>query len=515
MTKHSTLVLPLSLLFAVHLIVFGWFSMTIERRVSPDSMNYISVARNAISGDGFVQSAPGYNQPTFWAEHFSADAPRKTRSTHNVGYSLVIAAIAIVVRLEASDAAFLLSATAYGVALVAAFFFARRLWDFEAGLLAAGTLAIALRREFLYARTDPIAIALFLVMLALLAQRVTYRRAATAGVLAGCVLLVRGAGMAPVALLGAVACLLATEHRGRLLLLYAVGVLLPLPGGSVGNGQVYPTQLSSVSTYTSQTSLAQLVANFGEATIAMFVLLALVGALAWRRVRNDGAPLVQPEARTGALLAAIWIGGYSVFLVVARLVVVIDDFEGRLVRPLLAVVVLCCAGLFWRALAQRWRSLVATTVFIVSMLVNIGYNVTLAATGYDRSDAARIVESARRSWIARHTGPDDFVIGQQVQELPYFIRHSPDVASFSDAPYYPHIREEQFNALFQTHCTTHDHLYLLLRRLEGNQAANDEVARSGVFVASLLDGRPATNTNYRLAVNLSDALIYRYTGCPS
>ena len=267
MTKYSTSVLPLSLLFAVHLIVFGWFSMTIERRVSPDSMNYISVARNAISGDGFVQSAPGYNQPTFWAEHFSADAPRKTRSTHNVGYSLVIAAVAIVVRLEASDAAFLLSATAYGVALVAAFFFARRLWDFEAGLLAAGTLAIALRREFLYARTDPIAIALFLVMLALLAQRVTYRRAATAGVLAGCVLLVRGAGMAPVALLGAVACLLATEHRVRLLLLYAVGVLLPLPGGSVGNGQVYPTQLSSVSTYTSQTSLAQLVANFGEATV--------------------------------------------------------------------------------------------------------------------------------------------------------------------------------------------------------------------------------------------------------
>ena len=513
MTKYSASVLLLSLLFAAHLIVFGWFSMTIERRVSPDSMNYISVARNATSGDGFVQSAPGFNQPTFWADHFSPDAPRKTRSTHNVGYSLVIAAVAVVARLEASDAAFALSTTAYGVALVAAFFFARRLWDVEAGLLAAATLAIALRREFLYARTDPIAIALLLVMLALLAQRVTYPRAATAGVLAGCVLLVRGAGMAPVAVLGAVACLLAAEHRVRLLLLYAVGFLLPLPGGLVGNGQVYPpTRLASVSTYSSHTSFAQLVVSFGEATIPMFALLALFGALAWRRVRNDDGPLVQPEARTGALLAAMWIGGYSVFLIVARLVVVIDDFEGRLVRPLLAVVVLCCAGLFWRALVQRWRPLVATTVFIVSMLVNIGYNVTLVATGYDRSDAARIAESARRSWIARHTGPDDFVIGQQVQELPYFIRHSPDVASFADAPYYPHITEEQFNALFLAHCTTHDHLYLLLRRLEEDPAANDEVARSGVFVASLLDGRPATN--YRLAVNLSDALVYRYTGCP-
>ena len=88
MTKYSASVFLLSLLFAAHLIVFGWFSMTIERRVSPDSMNYISVARNAIGGDGFVQSAPGFNQPTFWADHFSPDAPRKTRSTHNVGYSL-------------------------------------------------------------------------------------------------------------------------------------------------------------------------------------------------------------------------------------------------------------------------------------------------------------------------------------------------------------------------------------------------------------------------------------------
>ena len=512
MTKHPATVLLLVLLFAAHLIVFGWFSMTIERRVSPDSMNYISVARNAIAGKGFVQSAAGFNQSTFWGEHFSVDAPLRTRSTHNVGYSLLVASVAVVTRLEASDAAFLLSTTAYGVALVAAFLFARRLWNVEAGLLAAAALAIALRREFLYARTDPIAIALLVAMLALLAERVTLRRAAVAGVLAGVVLLVRGEGMAPVAVLGFVACLLAPEHRLRLLLLYGLGLLLPLPGTLVGEGQMYPPQLASESVRFPQVSLAQLLLNFGEATMAMFAALALFGALAWRSGQRDSAPVIRREGRTGALLAAVWIGGYSVFLFAARVVVLTDEFDDRLLRPLLAVVVICCAGLFWRGLAPRWRTPLAIAAFTGSMLVNIGYNATLVAAGYDRSDAARIAESARRSWIARHAGPGDFVIGQQVQELPYFIRHSPDVASFSDAPYYPHVTEEQFDALFRARCATHDNLYLLLRKLEGGQTLEGEVSRSGALVANLLGGRPATN--YRLAADLTDGLVYRYTGCP-
>ena len=52
-------------------------------------------------------------------------------------------------------------------------------------------------------------------------------------------------------------------------------------------------------------------------------------------------------------------------------------------------------------------------------------------------------------------------------------------------------------------------------RLDGHQAANDEVARSGAFVASLLRWPPGDSHELRLAVNLSDALINRYTGCPS
>ena len=511
MTKRSVLPLLCSL-FGMHLVLFGWFSMAVERRVSPDSMNYISVARNAIAGDGFVQSAPGFNQPTFWGEQFSVDAPRKTRSTHNVGYSLLIATAAIVAPLEAADAAFALSATAYGVALVAAFVFARRLWGVEAGLLAVAALAIVLRREFLYARTDPVGIALLLAMLALLAQRATYSRTVIAGLLAGLGLLIRGQALVPMLLLGGLACLLAPGVRLRLLLLYSFCAILPVPAMFVGEGTVYPPHLTSESARFESAAVTELLLDSASAILPLLAPVAFFGVLAWWRARHDGAPITCRSARPGLLLAATWIVGYSVFLFAARLVVWTTVFDDRLLRPLLAVVVLCSAGFLSRALADRWKPLVATLAFSGSMLVNIGYNVTLVATGYDRSDTARIAESARRSWIARHTGPGDFVIGQQVQELPYFITRSPDVASFSDAPYFPYVTRQQFDAFFRARCPNYDNLYLLLRKLESDETPVDEADRSGAFVAGLISQRSAPG--YRLVADLDDALAFRYAGCP-
>ena len=65
----------LGLLFAAHVAVFGWRSITFDRRITGDSMNYIEVARNLSAGEGLVQSAAGFNQPTFWARDFSPDFP--------------------------------------------------------------------------------------------------------------------------------------------------------------------------------------------------------------------------------------------------------------------------------------------------------------------------------------------------------------------------------------------------------------------------------------------------------
>ena len=302
----------------------------------------------------------------------------KTRSTHNVGYSLLVAGAARVTGLEASDSAFALSAVAYGLAIVSGFVFARRLWNAEAGLLAAGTLAVLLRREFLYARTEAISIGLLLALLALLAGPTTLRRTGIAGLVTGVVLLVRGEAMAVVALMGVAACLMATEDRVRRLLMYGAGVILPLPGAFVGDGHVYPPQtLEPVGTVHGSvrwaTRLFLWTGDSGHLRRAGVVCRTGMAAQPSRR----GATLAARRTNW-MVLAAVWIGGYSAFLFAARMIILTDEFETRLLRPLVAVVALCCAGLFWRLLAPQWRSLVAVTAFTASMLVNIGYNATLA-----------------------------------------------------------------------------------------------------------------------------------------
>ena len=73
-----TIAVLLGLLFVGHVGVFGWRSITFDRRVTGDSMNYIDVARNLSAGEGLVQSAAGFNQRTFWAQD-SRRTSRKRR----------------------------------------------------------------------------------------------------------------------------------------------------------------------------------------------------------------------------------------------------------------------------------------------------------------------------------------------------------------------------------------------------------------------------------------------------
>ncbi|MYD70504.1 MAG: hypothetical protein F4W89_07150 [Acidobacteria bacterium] len=73
----------LALLFVGHVGVFGWRSITFDHRLTGDSMNYIDVARNLSAGEGLVQSAAGFNQPTFWERDFTPHFPEKTRAGHN------------------------------------------------------------------------------------------------------------------------------------------------------------------------------------------------------------------------------------------------------------------------------------------------------------------------------------------------------------------------------------------------------------------------------------------------
>ena len=526
-----TVAVLLGLLSVVHVGVFGWRSITFDRRVTGDSMNYIDVARNLSAGEGLVQSAAGFNQRAFWAQDFSPDFPDKTRAGHNPGYSVLIAAVAEATGLEHADAAFVIGPAAYAAALIFTFLFASRLLGTAAGLLAAAFLAHQLRWIFLRTWTEPVVIALLLALLALLARGATPRRAVGGGLLAGLALLVRS-GFVPILALGGLACLLGPGSRVRRLLLFAAGASIAMAGPFLGEGQVYPP-------YPPQTAVAG--GWFPDVFVSELWTLAaaaVLGACAWWRAVRDGRPIIPDRARYGCVLVVAWIAGWWVFLLLAiRLVVMFDVLDDRMLAPGAAATSIASALLVWRICPERLRLPVSIVVFAAttalatagdaivlgdngtaqriyasSARVLVGRNVTariLPADG-DRSDYAyRIARSPRRLWVSRNVTPRDLVVGAGTMDLPYLFRQQvPATVSFSPGPNFPEVSGAKFNAIFLARCDRYDNLYLILSKLR---------RRWGRFALDLLAEAPAEPgtpaANFSRVADLPDSVVFRFTAC--
>ena len=532
---RTTIAVLLGLLFVGHVGVFGWRSITFDRHASPDSMNYIDVARNLSAGEGLVQSAAGFNQPTFWAQDFSPHVPDKTRAGHNPGYAVLIAAVAAATGLEHADAAFVIGPAAYAAALLFTFLFASRLLGTAAGLLAAAFFAHQLRWIFLRTWTEPVVIALLLALLALLARGATPRRAVGVGLLVGVALLVRNSGL-PLLALGGLACVLGGDNRLRQLLLFGGGASIALAGLLLGEGQAYPPQIIIEAGEFPRQELSNVLGElFRQTRWDIAGLVLLVGCAGWRAVR-DGRPIVPTRARTACLLAAAWVAGSCVFLSAAQLVTVIDPIGDRLLAPARAVTAVISALLVWRLCPERLRLSVAVVVFAAttalatagdaivqgdtgtaqrlyasSARVLVGRNMTariLPADG-DRSDYAFRTANPRRLWVSRNVTPRDLVVGARMQDLPYLFRQQvPATVSFSSQPYFPEISGAKFNAIFLARCGRYDNLYLILSKLG---------RRWGRFALDLVAGSPAEPgtpaANFARVADLPDSVVFRFTAC--
>ena len=509
---RTGLTIALGLVFIAHVSVFGFRSLVAERRIRSDAMNYIEVARNLSAGEGLVQSAVGFNQPTFWTSDFSTDFPHKTRSSHNVGYPILIAAVAEITSLEHADAALLLSVASYLATLAFAFLFASRVWGVDAGLFAAAIVALLTRWFFLRVWAGTVAVALLLAMLAVLAKGVTPRRSAAAGVLAGLAVTVRS-GMAPILVLGGLASLLARNNRLLQLGLFCTGAGFGLAGLFAGEGQAYPPHLTSDASWFAAPSPGALVTSFLLQMREELGALVVLGGIAWWRARREGAPLVPPAARLGCLLAAAWIAGFSTFLVAARVVVLTDmwnPFDDRLMAPVLAVLCVGYGGLLWRALGGRWRHPTAVALFVLSMIWCTAADAGVLATGPYRSDMWRINRSPLLFWVGSHVDSRDLVVGTDVTEVPYYFRHAPVTVSLTYYPYFQRVSGARIDALFRARCGRFDDMYLLLRK-NGRDY--------GGFVRGLLSGRPggpgSPRAGFQRVADLADGMVFRFVSCES
>ena len=513
LTRTAWLGFLLVSLSLAHIFVFGWRVMEVGKK-SNDSFNYIEVARNLSAGEGLVQSAPGFNQPGFWGEKFASDFPPKTQSAHNVGYPLAIFAVAELVGIGHADAAHLIGALSYAAVFALSFALALRLWGIGAAFLAVSLVVwVNGRSVFQHAWTESPAVALLFGSLFLLTARAGGASFAVAGVLSGVAFMQRAA-MLPLVGVGVLAAAMRKEKK-------ALSLALFLLGASVGIVRFFLERKSEYETY-SLRSFRQIFHHFGLEALAylwkMGPFLAVVGALMWilrrRQKTRTGMPDERGEnriffLRAGEIVLLAWILGYSAFLFAVFSVFVSESFaSSRIIYPLKIVTLIFGIGMLWRVLPiGRARTVFAASVFALSVAVGIVRDVTALATKPE-ADKARIASSELLRWAEMNISPNDFIIGHDVVDFPYYFDHVDSVVSFS--PWFfrfygaDFINEEKIAAIVDYRCGQYANFYLIVER-----GARDKTF--GSYLNRFVAGETVERATQ--IADLQDGLVYRLNFC--
>ena len=504
-------------LAVAHAAVFAW-RVADERRITlTDVPNYVAVARNLSQGRGFVQSAPGFNQISFWGRQFNPDYPPRTRHTHSILYPLLIAAVADVGGLPHNEAVFILNGLAYVAALALVFLLGLRVWGVGAGLLAAAAFSLSLpgivawadsTEIFSIAQTEPVAAVIMLAVFCLLAKNPSGRMFAAAGILAGLAYVLRN-GMLPLAGVGVLAALL-SRNPWRMLAFFlpaaaAAGALRHL----AGTGTAYDTY-GSFFLLDYPVVLSQ---YFGQAGVLLAALAALALAAFWRNnaaagPRRGWAPRFLSRFEPGEILMFGWIAGYSAFLLALATVMFFAHLNDRIIYPVKITAVVLAVGLAWRALPVRpGRTVAAAGIFVLAMAGAIARDWSVLSEERDASAGARVAQSEFLSWAGGNITPNDFVIGTDVIDLPY---HFPDrvesATSISAYPFSPVVGENQVAAIVRSRCGQFDNFYLIIRK---NSFWGPMVF--GPFLDGIRAGRPAEHVE-KIA-DFADGTAYRLTHC--
>jgi hypothetical protein len=152
----------------LYLALFLYNSVTRTRQFSPDSMNYVDVARNIATGRGIAQSTLGYNLIYLFSPDSTIPQPFTTQPPL---YPLLIVSVSFA-GITYADAALVVPVIAYAVVLLLAFLLARDLYGEGTAVVAVGFLLLytPLSSVTRFAWSEIVSIAFLLLSLWLLVK---------------------------------------------------------------------------------------------------------------------------------------------------------------------------------------------------------------------------------------------------------------------------------------------------------------------------------------------------------
>ncbi len=546
-------------LLAVYFAFFAWHSLGVARQFSPDSMNYVDVARHLRAGDGIVQTTIGFNEA--WIDP-AAEAPVPFVAQPPL-YPLAVAAltsVGAITGMTEEDAALLLPALCYFVTLIAGAVFVRRLSSGAAGLFALGILVIhyPLAELSRYALTESMGLAFVLVSLALLVRPRTGASIAAAfasGLTAGLAFATRYA-LAPFAVVGLAVLAIrprppahqesTTARPGRFaraalspgairaLIAYSIGASVPVAGVLAHNiaatGSLGPPKPAAFSHWYEGAgqffvSLVPWLADperiplFSQALVLGIIAAILVrfakkrAALAGgseRPAQRDGS--TSPSVHRSITLLISSIAVYGIALVVVGATVRTTGIDPRLALPAAVLLLLLVAIVFVEEakLTMRAATRIASGFLLIAIL-GTGVSIARGTTGaFDGS-----ITSERReqmAWIEANAMPGDWIVGEDAVDFAFAMRRT-RLFSYSEYPFTHRLTRETFDAIAARVAGSGD-LYLVLR---GHRGLDEEDWQWGYgeFIAELSNGEEARHPDLqRVFRGESGDSIFKFAGQP-
>lgn len=502
--------------FAIYLGLFVFNMATRIGRFSPDSMNYVNVARNIAEGNGITQPTLGFNQLRINPDD---DIPAPLIA-HPPLYPLLISWVTRI-GVSAPVSALLVSASGLALIFVLVFKLAAALYGEKVALTSMGLLLFygPLRYIAGFAWSDPVAIALMLFCLLLLVRKSAGRFVFTAGFMAGLAFATRYAFF-PLLPVGAAFLIISSPSGRRIKNICLYGFAFALVAGSVwghnfvAKGSLMPPSRRAPADL-SETIVTAFRSIFGRYLIGLsprlqfglFAVSLLVCAISLFKsgiVRRTREVFL---ANNRYLLLA-WSLTYLIFIVAQRSAWFFGEDRAnemlRIAAPAGIVLLICWTSLLINSLKIPLSGITIIVLLLLSVSI---WREARAMTQVPRFDLQHQVGYfPRLAWIAAHTSNADLIIGEDTVDIPFFLSGRRTL-SFSPYPITEYATYDLIESYSRRHCAAYQNIFIILP----NHGLSEEQWRAvyGNFFADLIFGQIEKYPAITLVQQLEDASVFK------
>lgn len=535
-----------TLAIALYFVLLGYDSLTRLRYFSPDSKFYVETARYIVNGQGISYSTSDWKQAITYDR---VDVPRPMTIWMPL-YPILIAA-GMKLGLPGPDVALVLSLFAGAMIVWLVYIMARRVYDENFAILAAGytaasgvTFHIAVRA---WTETTGIGFLGLAFLLTILDRREGARKywiPIAAGAAAGGAFYARYA-LLPMAGLVALMLIEGRDWRATLrnwVLFTATYVLLALPTlvrnylvtGIVLGATRDPSNkglLINLGTiYTSY--MTSLFPNFAVPPVIQWLLgtlllIVLVVMLAFPAKRARFIACMRTAFISGkAYVFTVWALGYIVYIVLYRTKTHFDPLDTRLGSPgFIPLAVPALAFLTCRfPLGPRGQRRLA--VALVSMVILMAIGIMAFKPHID--DRKKVTNASEvKTWILNETTPRDLVIGDDLTDITFVDPERTVVLLYLTDSKSDQISADQFFEVVKRQCGQYDRVFLTLSNFRlrpiYSTFKNDEEAKAdfhrrallsrGPFLTDLIEGRLDQYPGIHFLKEVKDGYLFT-VDCP-